>query len=75
MKIAKHFFLAILMVAILLNFASAQKKLPGLDPSPADIALFRPEGKGKPVLVKVIYGRPQKKGRVMLGGIEPYGKV
>lgn len=56
------------------DFVSAQK-LPGLDGSPADVAIFRPGGRGTVPVAKVVYGRPQKKGRVMLGGIEPYGTV
>ncbi len=74
MKIVKHLFMATLMVAVLSDYVAAQK-LPGLDPSPADITLFRPEGRGKPVLLKVTYGRPQKKGRTMLGGTEKFGEV
>lgn len=54
--------------------ATAQK-LPGLDPSPADIVYFRPNGRGTAPLAKVTYGRPSKKGRTMLGGTEAYGKV
>ena len=56
------------------EFASAQK-LPGLDPSPADIAILRQDGRGSAAVAKVIYGRPQKKGRTMLGGTDAYGKV
>jgi hypothetical protein len=64
-----------LLVAVFADFAAAQK-LPGLDPSPADIALFpaRRE-RGTPLIAKVTYGRPLKKGRTMLGGTEAYGKV
>jgi hypothetical protein len=59
---------------LLTEFAHAQK-LPGLDPSPADIAYFREGGRQGTPIIKVVYGRPQKKGRAMLGGMEPYGKV
>jgi hypothetical protein len=71
-------FNRILMLAVALfaaEFTYAQK-FPGLDPSPADIAYFR-EGNQRntaPVM-KVSYGRPQKKGRKMLGETEPFGKV
>lgn len=54
---------------------SAAQKFPGPDASPADIAYFRPDGRNADPLIKVIYGRPSKKGRTMLGGTEPYGKV
>lgn len=45
---------------------------PGLDKSPADIALFK---KGREPLIKVVYGRPQKKGREVFGKLVKYGKV
>lgn len=51
------------------------QKLPGLDGSPADIAVYRPDGRGTAVAAKVIYSRPQKKGRTMLGDKIGYGKV
>ncbi|WP_131538240.1 DUF2911 domain-containing protein [Pedobacter nototheniae] len=51
------------------------------DPSPADIVYFplnAPKAKdgdvSKPV-IKVIYSRPQKKGREIFGVLEQYGKV
>jgi hypothetical protein len=74
MKKVNHLLVAILFVAVFSEMATAQK-LPGVDQSPADIAIFRPGGRGTPALVKVVYGRPQKKGRTMLGGSEAYGKV
>ncbi|HZY78100.1 MAG TPA: DUF2911 domain-containing protein [Cyclobacteriaceae bacterium] len=49
------------------------QKLPPLDASPADIA-WLPSNR-KDAVCKVIYGRPSKKGRTMLGGTEAYGKV
>ncbi|MEQ8425441.1 MAG: DUF2911 domain-containing protein, partial [Cyclobacteriaceae bacterium] len=60
--------------AVSADWATAQK-LPGLDPSPADVAIFRPDGRGSTPVAKVTYGRPSKKGRTMLGDKEPYGKV
>lgn len=74
MKKVNHFLIAIAFVAFFSEMATAQK-LPGVDQSPADIAYFRPAGRGTPALVKVVYGRPMKKGRTMLGGSEAYGKV
>lgn len=73
----KHLRLVPLVIALLAvstDWAQAQK-LPELDPSPADIALFRPDGRGSTPIAKVTYGRPQKKGRTMLGDVEKYGKV
>lgn len=74
MKKLNFLFVAMLFVAFSTEFAAAQK-LPGVDPSPADIAYFRPGGRGTAPLIKVVYGRPYKKGRTMLGGQEAYGKV
>lgn len=71
----KHvkFLVAILLVAgALETFA---QKLPGLDSSPADISYFRPNGRNAAPLAKVVYGRPSKKGRTMIGSTEPFGKV
>ena len=74
MKI-RSFYLFILSMAILPSLAVAQDTPPGLDPSPADIAYFRPAGRNTEVVARVIYGRPSKKGRTMIGGTEPFGKV
>ena len=71
-KLNYLFILAFLFIALL----SEAQKLPALDASPHDVAYFRPNGFNTfPVIVKVTYGRPLKKGRTMLGGIEPFGKV
>jgi Protein of unknown function (DUF2911) len=61
----------------------AQTKLPGLDKSPADISYcpanyaFREIDtvKTAPLVARLIYSRPQKNGRVIFGGLVPYGKV
>jgi hypothetical protein len=74
MKHLKFMVLAILLVAGTSEYLSAQK-LPAVDPSPADIAIFRPNGRGTAPVAKVVYGRPMKKGRTMLGDVEPFGKV
>jgi hypothetical protein len=74
MKKLRVSIVALLAIVFFSNYASAQK-LPPLDVSPADISIFRPDGKATIPVAKVIYGRPQKKGRTMLGGTEAYGKV
>lgn len=64
--------------AIILWFISiigCAQTLPGLDASPADIAYLRQNGRRTEAIAKVVYGRPAKKGRTMLGDKEPYGKV
>lgn len=74
MKKLKLITLAVILLSASTEFASAQK-LPGLDPSPADISYFRPDGRNAAPVAKVTYGRPLKKGRTMLGDVEPFGKV
>ncbi len=73
MKNVRILFVVILSL-IVSEIAFAQK-LPALDPSPADVAYLRENGRRSTAVAKVIYGRPQKKGRTMLGGTEPFGKV
>lgn len=75
----KHFFMKkiafILLTALIISSDSFAQKLPPLDKSPADISYFRPDGGKSAPIIKIIYGRPQKNGRIMLGDKEPYGKV
>lgn len=66
---------AVAMLLFALVEDVAAQKFPGVDASPADIAYFRPDGRNSDPVIKVIYGRPSKKGRTMLGGTEAYGKV
>src|SRR6476620_9774358 len=66
------------LVMLCMLFASAElfaQKMPGLDPSPADISYLRVNGRGTEPVAKVTYGRPSKKGRTMLGGVEKFGAV
>lgn len=67
----------LLMIASMLVTAVVveAQKLPGLDPSPADISYLRENGRGTAPVARIVYGRPSKKGRTMLGGVEAYGKV
>jgi hypothetical protein len=74
MKKNHYLLIATLLLCCLTNLVNAQK-LPPLDASPADIAIFRPQGSKTTPLIKVIYGRPQMKGRTMIGETEPLGKV
>ncbi len=69
----------LIMVCAMFAFASAQAqyKFPAIDASVADIAYYplRAANTGAPVAIKVVYSRPLKKGREILGGVEPFGKV
>ena len=55
------FVLAVLAVAMLFSSEISAQKFRGLDKSPADIALYRTKADG--VKAKVVYSRPQLKGR------------
>lgn len=72
MKNIKVLFVVILAMIGSETFA---QKFAALDPSPADITYLRENGRRSAAVARVIYGRPQKKGRTMLGGTEPFGKV
>ncbi len=74
MKRIKGVLIVIFFSMIASDFALAQD-FPPLDASPADIAYLRTEGKRGDPVIKVVYGRPQKKGRTMLGGVQAYGEV
>ena len=76
-KLLKLFLVMIL--AGTSGLALAQNpKLPGLDTSPADLALLR-EGRNDDPYAKIIYSRPQKKGRETFASngnsLAPFGKV
>ncbi len=61
----------------------AQTKLPGLDRSPMDMSyypdqyplLIIQDKVTEPLVARIIYSRPQKKGRVVFGDLLEYGKV
>jgi hypothetical protein len=74
----------ITLLATVLQTATAQdKKLPPLDASPLDMAyypavypyLVKVKGEPGALVARVIYSRPQKKGRKIFGELEEYGKV
>ncbi|NAS32464.1 DUF2911 domain-containing protein [Flavobacteriaceae bacterium R38] len=72
-------FITLFTLALVFTFAneiSAQEvKFPGLDKSPADIALYRGGDRRSPVLIKTTYGRPMLKGRKIGTELAPYGKI
>ncbi|AFL80096.1 Protein of unknown function (DUF2911) [Aequorivita sublithincola DSM 14238] len=63
----------IVSIGISLQNLQAQS-FPEMDASPMDLVMARPDKKSPP-FARVIYSRPQKKGRVIYGDIVPYGKV
>lgn len=65
---------AILVVAVLFSVNSNAQKFSGLDKSPMDAASYPSSYKISDKLVKIIYSRPQLKGRDM-AKLAPAGKV
>jgi hypothetical protein len=60
---------------ILFSIGSAQAQdFKGLDESPHDIVYFR-TNKISPPSIKVLYGRPMKKGRDLFEEVIPYGQI
>ncbi|RDC57551.1 DUF2911 domain-containing protein [Pedobacter chinensis] len=63
------------------EITSADVKFPPADPSPADIVYYplnAPKAKNGDVttpIIKIVYSRPQKKGRDIFGVLEQYGRV
>jgi len=76
LKISGILVVVLMFVGTLTSCAQTGVKFHKLDKSPTDISLLRLE-KGAPVVVKVIYSRPQMKGRTIFAadGLVPYGKV
>ena len=71
----KKIFLVVFMVFSTFSFQTIQaQSFPEMDASPMDIAMARPDKKNAP-FARVIYSRPQKKGRDIFGGLVPYGEV
>ncbi len=69
----------IVALFLLLSLTPVLSKLysqdfPKIDVSPMDLAIARSSKNGPPI-VRVIYSRPQKRGRDIFGDLVPYGKV
>ena len=70
-KLLPIFFIAL----SIFSFQNLQaQNFPEMDASPMDLAMARPDKKSPP-FARVIYSRPQKKGRDIFGGVVPYGEV
>lgn len=67
----KNFIFIALLSALTVTGIQAQK-FPGADKSSHDIAFYRADN--QPV-VKVVYGRPNKSGREIFGGVVKFGDV
>lgn len=74
---------AVLSIAISTQGFAQDKKLPPVDPSPMDMAYYPAmypytvKVKGEPgaLVARVVYSRPQKKGRTIFGDLVEYNKV
>lgn len=80
----KQVFIAALITLFGFSAVFAQdKKLPPLDSSPMDMAYYpvmypyvvKVKGEPGALVARVIYSRPQKKGRKIFGDLEPYGEL
>ncbi len=71
----KKVFLLFFIITTGISFQNLQaQSFPKMDASPMDLSMARPD-KNSPPLARVIYSRPQKKGRDIFGGLVPYGEV
>lgn len=72
----KKLLLLFTVITLLATHETSAQKFSGLDKSPHDIAYYRTD-RSAPPLIKLLYGRPQKKKRKIFGdgGIVPYENV
>jgi hypothetical protein len=70
----KTFAFATLMLALVLTTAVSAQEFSGIDKSPMDMAAYPTDYKVSEKAVRIIYGRPQLKGRSM-EELAPTGKV
>ena len=64
----------LLIVTLLLSIDVSAQKFSDIDKSPHDISYFKAMRNAPPV-IKVLYGRPHKKGRTLFGNLVPFDKV
>ncbi len=85
MKLKQTIILLCLAVFMVADVSAQELKFPSLDPSPMDAAHYPRRAAFKNYLsendpdrtqkIKVLYCRPNKKGRVIFGDLVPYGKT
>ncbi|NSL89142.1 DUF2911 domain-containing protein [Chitinophaga solisilvae] len=81
--IKKAFLFAVALGVFALSAVAQEKKLPPLDASPMDMAYYpvmypyvcKIKGEPGTLIARVIYSRPQTKGREIFGNLEEYGKL
>jgi hypothetical protein len=70
----KLFTLSLFVLSLVFSTTSSAQDFSGLDKSPLDMASFPSSYKISEKAVRIVYGRPQLKGRSM-GDLAPAGKV
>ena len=85
MKLKQTIILLCLAVFMVADISAQELKFPKLDPSPMDAAHYPRRAAFKNYLddndpdrtqkIKVLYCRPNKKGRAIFGGLVPYGQT
>jgi hypothetical protein len=71
----KNLYLKLLPLFLLFTVLNSRaQEFKGIDKSPHDIVYYR-VNKITPPDIKVLYGRPQMKGRKIFGELVPYGKI
>jgi hypothetical protein len=70
----KLFTLSLFVLSLVFSTTSSAQDFSGLDKSPMDMASFPSSYKVSDKAVRIVYGRPQLKGR-SLGDLAPAGKV
>ena len=73
MKNIKLFTFTLLIGLLFLADQAVAQNFPKMDKSPHDISYYPRRSADK--VMRVLYARPQKKGRVIFGDLEPFGKV
>lgn len=77
----KKIRLSLFLISLTITTMAQEFKFKPLDVSPADFAYFPKRSVKESVgdtaapLIKVVYSRPSAKGRVVFGGLQPFGKV
>ena len=54
---------------------SDAQEIRGIDKSPLDLAVFRPDGQTANPVARILYSRPKKNDRAIFGDLVPYDKL
>ena len=79
----KVYILSLLMALFVIDLAAQSSKLPPMDKSPMDMSyypvnypLLKIQNKVmEPLIMRIVYSRPQLNGRKIFGELQEYGKV